>query len=225
MGQTREAVFAAHEDRFGYAPTGGREGPYGLAARIGQTYLLWGVVPSPLAVKVAENILSIYDGAAGAEATHAGATHEGAAHGGAPPNRIFYACYAGTHSSVLAASLHLGRVKDGDDLCDLPFFDRRESKDIGVPSASGSTPTGRRYMPWAQGGYQKGRKAIVRPDRGRLTQRQGLHMQRSRIPGLARQVRRVRVQAVQAGMARKADNRRRAWQADPRDAAGSQPLP
>lgn len=133
MGQTREAVFAAHEDRFGYAPTGGREGPYGLAARIGQTYLLWGVVPSPLAVKVAENILSLYDGAAGAEATHAGATHEGAAHGGAPPNRIFYACYAGTHSSVLAASLHLGRVKDGDDLCDLSFFDRRESKDIGVP--------------------------------------------------------------------------------------------
>ncbi|MGE5580318.1 MAG: DUF3189 family protein [Bacillota bacterium] len=144
VGQTREAAFAAHEDRFGHAPIA-REGRSGFAARIGRAYLLWGVVPSPLAVKVAENVLSLYEGDGGRGAAHEGAAHEGAADGGAanggavnggavaPPNRIFYACYAGTHSSVLAASLHLGRVKDGDDLCDLPFFDRRESKDIGVP--------------------------------------------------------------------------------------------
>jgi len=162
IGQTREAAFAAHEDRFGLAPVS-REGRSGLAAQIGRVYLLWGVVPSPLALKVAENVLALYDGVGNGGTANDSAGNDGISNGGisndgtsndgatadasagdgataggatsaaAPPNRIFYACYAGTHSSVLAASLHLGRVKPGDNLCDLPFFDRRESKDIGVP--------------------------------------------------------------------------------------------
>ena len=114
VGQTREAAFMAHEDRFGHAPVS-REGRASLAAQVGSAYLLWGVVPSPLAVRVAENIVGLYEGERN------------------PPNRIFYACYAGTHSSILAASLHLGFLNDGCRLCDLPYFDRRVSADIGVP--------------------------------------------------------------------------------------------
>lgn len=118
VGQTREAAFAAHEDRFGHAPVM-REGHASLAARVGGAYLLWGVVPSPLAVKVAENVLALYEGRRD------------------PPNRVFYACYAGTHSSILAASLHLGLLVNGR-VCDLPFFDRRISADVGVPLLVGT---------------------------------------------------------------------------------------
>lgn len=118
VGQTREAAFAAHDDRFGHAPVV-REGRARFAAQVGRTYLVWGVVPSPLAVKVAENVLALYEGR------------------GDPPNRVFYACYAGTHSSVLAASLHVGLLRDGR-VCDLPFFDRRVSADIGVPLLIGT---------------------------------------------------------------------------------------
>lgn len=114
VGQSREAAFSAYEDRFGHAPIN-REGRSCLAAQVDGAYLLWGVPPSPLAMRVAENVLALYEG------------HT------KPPDRIFYACYAGTHSSVLAASLHLGFLDDGCRLCDLPYFDRRVSADIGVP--------------------------------------------------------------------------------------------
>lgn len=118
IGQTREAAFDAHKDRFGHAPVV-REGRNCLAAQVGDAYLLWGVVPSPLAVKVAENVLALYEGSE------------------SPPDRVLYSCYAGTHSSVLAASLHLGLLDCQRRVCDLPFFDRRVSAEIGVPALVG----------------------------------------------------------------------------------------
>jgi hypothetical protein len=80
---------------------------------------MWGVIPSPLALKTAENLLGLYQGEDD------------------PPPRIFYACYAGTHSSILAASLHLGLLADGRRVSDLPLFDRRIHTEVGVPALLG----------------------------------------------------------------------------------------
>ncbi len=123
VGQTRQAAFNAHEDRFGHTPVS-RERPGSLAAQVGESYLLWGVIPSPLALKASENMLALYEG------------HE------TPPDRVFYACYAGTHSSILAASLHLGYLDGRCRLCDLPYFDRRVSADIGLPVHVGTDQNG-----------------------------------------------------------------------------------
>lgn len=49
---------------------------------------------------------------------------------------IIYHCYGGTHSSVMAASLHLellpgDRKPAGKELLALPYFDRQSSADFG----------------------------------------------------------------------------------------------
>ncbi len=152
VARTREVALSALEGREKdrqVDPGIDREGSNRLAARAGGAYLIWGVTPSPLALKVAENVLALYEGE------------------DKPPNRVFYACYAGTHSSVVAASLHAGLL-DGDPrdgglldgglldggpldgsplhsrlldggrrLCDLPMFDRRVAADVGVPALVG----------------------------------------------------------------------------------------
>ncbi|HHY75150.1 MAG TPA: DUF3189 family protein [Firmicutes bacterium] len=103
-------------------------GSRGLAAGRGTTFCAWGVVPSPLAMKVAENVL----GVCGSE----GGDRDGG------KRVVIYACYAGTHTSILAACIHLGLFKDGCDVCDLPFFDKRNVMDIGVPVLLGKDEHG-----------------------------------------------------------------------------------
>ncbi|HHY45638.1 MAG TPA: DUF3189 family protein [Firmicutes bacterium] len=98
-------------------------GSRGLAAGNGKTFCAWGVVPSPLAMKVAENVLRICE--------------SGEASPGGKRRIVIYACYAGTHSSVLAASIHVGLFGDGCDVCELLFFDKRTYPDIGVPALVG----------------------------------------------------------------------------------------
>lgn len=49
---------------------------------------------------------------------------------------IIYHCYGGTHSSVMAASLHLGllernRKPTKEELSGLPYFDRQSDEDFG----------------------------------------------------------------------------------------------
>lgn len=49
---------------------------------------------------------------------------------------IIYRCYGGTHSSVMAASIHLDllswdRKPTGKELLELPFFDRQSGADFG----------------------------------------------------------------------------------------------
>ena len=118
MGRTKESVTAALAD-LGLGGEVLRESRSRTVALAGDTYLVWGVIPSPLAVRTAESILALYSGV------------------DAPPNRIFYACYAGTHSSVLAGSLHLGLLTEGKRVSDLPLFDRRIHADMGVPAFLG----------------------------------------------------------------------------------------
>ncbi|HHW27893.1 MAG TPA: DUF3189 family protein [Firmicutes bacterium] len=95
-------------------------------------YLAWGFCPSPLALKVLESFLDLYDDPATAQQ---GASYPGETP--APPPRVFYVCYAGTHSSILASCLHLGKVRNVNAVCDLPFFDRRTHRDIGIPVKMG----------------------------------------------------------------------------------------
>ncbi len=92
-----------------------KHGSLGQAARLDDTYLAWGFTPSPIAVKTVSNILNLY--------------HDS----GFPPRRVFYLCYAGTHSSVTAGAIHIGGLSPGDDPSGLPQFDRRLYADIGVP--------------------------------------------------------------------------------------------
>jgi hypothetical protein len=51
---------------------------------------------------------------------------------------IIYHCYGGTHSSVLAAAIHLNILPDNrlptyKEIVNLPHYDRRNSSEIGVP--------------------------------------------------------------------------------------------
>lgn len=50
--------------------------------------------------------------------------------------KIIYHCYGGTHSSVTAASIHLGILPEGrtptsEELLQLPLFDKQEADDHG----------------------------------------------------------------------------------------------
>lgn len=61
--------------------------------------------------------------------------------------KVFYHCYGGTHTSVVAACLHTGRldgraVPDLREVVDLPHFDRIASSDLGQPVSFGQGPDG-----------------------------------------------------------------------------------
>jgi len=50
---------------------------------------------------------------------------------------IIYNCYGGSHSSVTAAAIHVGLVKDnvvptGSQLLNLPYYDKQLAKDHGL---------------------------------------------------------------------------------------------
>lgn len=52
--------------------------------------------------------------------------------------KIFYYCYGGAHSSVVAASIHLGmlpsdRFPSAKEIESLPHFDKTDSCEIGTP--------------------------------------------------------------------------------------------
>ncbi len=105
-----------------------RQGSLGSAAKVGDWYLAWGFAPSSIAARTVENVLSMYSNRDSSQDS--------------PPPRVFYLCYAGTHTSIVAGSMHLGRLCQGGDPCGLPEFDRRLYRDIGVPCFLGTDPWG-----------------------------------------------------------------------------------
>lgn len=133
------------------------EGSRGRGARCGHVYLAWGFAPSPLAFKIAENVLGLYRPTCSQDlCCPAGPEGPAKLPKARPPvsRRLFYTCYAGTHASVVAACLHLGlmgancdqaspeQAAAGSGICDLPGFDRRGSAEIGVPLRIGVDPWG-----------------------------------------------------------------------------------
>jgi len=60
---------------------------------------------------------------------------------------VFYHCYGSAHSSVVAASIHVGhlppsRVPSLGEVCSLPWFDRVTHDQIGFPYFIGENPPG-----------------------------------------------------------------------------------
>lgn len=52
--------------------------------------------------------------------------------------KVIYYCYGSSHSSVLAAAIHTGklptmRVATKDEICQLPHYDKTDSNEIGTP--------------------------------------------------------------------------------------------
>lgn len=130
IAKSKEALMKASAGR-GIKPGEIKWGSYGHMGRSGNLLLAWGVPPSPLANRAMTAMLDLYV----------------RAHSRKP--RIFYVCYGGTHSSVVASMLHLGllRVDDIDAygpgrLAWLPYFDRRTTGDIGVPVLIGEDASG-----------------------------------------------------------------------------------
>lgn len=89
----------------------------------GDVYAVWGFPPSPLAQKAVESVVSMY-------------------RNNPVRNRFFYTCYAGTHTSVIAASLQAGIEVDAHGIEGLRFFDRRTLGEVGVPVLIGIDPFG-----------------------------------------------------------------------------------
>lgn len=61
--------------------------------------------------------------------------------------RVVYHCYGGTHSSVVAASIHVGKLPDdalpsASDLEGLPLFDKATRDDMGIIHRIGSDESG-----------------------------------------------------------------------------------
>ncbi len=106
-------------------------GSKGYAGRCGTVFLIWGVDPSPLAQRAIGDMIRLYF---------------------YKPHKepgIFYVCYAGTHTSVVASMLHLGNICVEDiqsqgpkALLRIPYFDRRTTFDIGVPVCMGKDVNG-----------------------------------------------------------------------------------
>ncbi|QUL98867.1 MAG: DUF3189 family protein [Candidatus Fermentithermobacillus carboniphilus] len=94
------------------------------AAKADDAFLVWGVAPSPLAERAIRWMLSLY------------AAEDG------PSRRVFYSCYAGTHTSVVASAVHLGLLDEEKDLSRLPYFDTRAMGEIGIPAFMGADPNG-----------------------------------------------------------------------------------
>jgi len=121
IGTTKHGVLQAAAQA-GVDPGEIKWGSRGYAGSGGKVFVVWGISPSPLARRAINAILDLSLGQSSATP------------------RIFYVCYGGTHSSVVAAMLHLGLVSVQDIqvhgpevLSWLPYFDRRTTGEIGLP--------------------------------------------------------------------------------------------
>ncbi len=76
--------------------------------------------------------------------------------------KIFYFCYGGAHSSVIAAALHLGKIKyplDYNEIINFNNFDLNTSDYKGIPTLMGIDEKGNQiyYV-----GYGKNKEMIVK---------------------------------------------------------------
>lgn len=93
--------------------------------------------------------------------------------------RLFYHCYGSTHSSVVAAAIHLGRlpadrVPTLAEIIALPDFDRIPHREIGRPRLVGRDSDGREiYVLGTRGNHRLVKRAV----------RDFLHLALGRQPG------------------------------------------
>ena len=98
-------------------------------------YLAWGFCPSPLALRVLDSFLDLYDGPKSKPSP--------------PPTRVFYVCYAGTHSSILASYLHLGKMKA-----------KMAATSLSPSDSQGNRRSGKMFRPVGAQGTRGNRMAI-----------------------------------------------------------------
>ncbi|SES67210.1 DUF3189 family protein [Anaerobranca gottschalkii] len=76
--------------------------------------------------------------------------------------KIFYYCYGGAHSSVIAAALHLEKISyplNYQEILDFPYFDLNTPKEKGMPILLGKDVKGNEiYFV----GYGKNKEMIVK---------------------------------------------------------------
>lgn len=81
--------------------------------------------------------------------------------------KVFYCCYGSAHSSVVAASIHLGMLSERGkpsikDLINLPHYDKTRSYQIGIPFFMGTDEKGRDIYIIGMGGEkQMIKRAII----------------------------------------------------------------
>ncbi|MEW6031385.1 MAG: DUF3189 family protein [Bacillota bacterium] len=81
--------------------------------------------------------------------------------------RVFYHCYGSSHTSVVAAALHTGRLDPRRtptvrELCALPLFDRVQGRDLGTVFPAGRGPDGEEVFVVGFGpGKEVIRRAVV----------------------------------------------------------------
>ncbi|HHT84142.1 MAG TPA: DUF3189 family protein [Firmicutes bacterium] len=130
IAKRKDAVLGASAER-GMNVGGITWGSHGFVGKSGNLFAVWGVTPSPTACRAVTSMLNLYLGKRPLTP------------------RIFYVCYAGTHSSVIASMLHLGMIHledidaSGSEILSwMPYFDRRTTADIGVPVLLGLDENG-----------------------------------------------------------------------------------
>lgn len=79
--------------------------------------------------------------------------------GGTRQRKVIYYCYGGTHSSVMAASIHLGLLDGGarpslEAIMELELFDRVDSQTMGKPLFCGHDQAGREVYVLGAGKYR-----------------------------------------------------------------------
>lgn len=84
-----------------------------------------------------------------------------------PVTKIIYCCYGGTHSSAVAAAIHMGRLPRDrtptwKELMSIPFFDRMTSENRGQLLPAGIDPQGRQVFVLGRGPDVRGMVAAVR---------------------------------------------------------------
>ena len=80
---------------------------------------------------------------------------------------IIYHCYGAAHSSVLSAAIHLGylpedRIPGIREILKIPYFDKSNSKEIGIPFFYGLDNSGNKIYCQGMGGLDRIVKQLLK---------------------------------------------------------------
>ncbi len=81
--------------------------------------------------------------------------------------KVIYHCFGGTHSSVLAAAVHTGRlspdrVPSPDDLLSLPLYDKQDGQDYGRLEPYGQDESGNEVFVLGRRSYAQAPEIVFR---------------------------------------------------------------
>ncbi|MCK9267893.1 MAG: DUF3189 family protein [Alkaliphilus sp.] len=73
--------------------------------------------------------------------------------------KIIYSCYGGAHSSIVASAIHVGylpidRVPTGEEILNIPYYDRSPKENRGIPIYMGTDTELRKVYALGLGPYR-----------------------------------------------------------------------